>query len=109
MPAIDKPLDLNPTQAQAANASAPGLIAAASTTPVVTARGTAAAADSARSVWLPLAEAATEYATTYQPLNTAGQRRIGGIYELQSESVVSLVETDDANRQSLTLLPGIRA
>lgn len=107
MAAVNQPIDLKPAQAQSANASAPGLIAAAATaapTSLPTAAGVVA--DSGRSVWMPLAEAATEYEAVHQPLNAAGQRRIVGIYERQTEAVSTLVSTDDQNRQSLTLLPG---
>lgn len=107
MAAVNTPIDLKPAQAQSANASAPGLIAAAAAAAPTSLPTTAAVvADSGRSVWIPLAEAATEYETIHQPLNAAGQRGIGGIYQRQAEAVTSLVSTDDQNRQSLTLLPG---
>jgi hypothetical protein len=105
MAAVNVPIDLKPAQAQAANASAPGLVAAASSHVTTIPVATAAAADAARSVWAPLATTASDDETTGHALAVGEQRRIAAIYRRQSDAVTTMVAIDDDNRQSLTLLP----
>ena len=106
MPSVNKPIDLKPAQAQAANMSAPGLVAETAAQQLTTASSTAAAASTAiRSMWAPLAATVAEDEATRQGLNTGGGRRIANIYQRQTEAVTTLVTIDDDNRQALTLLP----
>ncbi len=106
MPAVNKPMDLKPVEAQAANMSAPSMVAAASAqTPTSAPASAAATCDAARSMWAPLAATVAKDETTRQGLNAGGQRRIAGIYQRKTEAVTTLVRIDDENRQSLTLLP----
>jgi hypothetical protein len=106
MPAVNKPIDLKPVEAQAANMSAPSMVAAsAAQAPTSAPASAAASSDAARSMWAPLAATVAEDATTWQGLNAGGGRRIAGIYERKTEAVTTLVTADDENRQSLTLLP----
>jgi hypothetical protein len=107
MPAVNKPINLEPTEAQAANMSAPSMVASAAAQAPTNAGSTAAATcDAARSMWAPLAQIAAEDETMRQALNAGGERRIASIYQRQTEAVTTLVNADDENRQSLTLLPG---
>jgi hypothetical protein len=106
MLAVNKPIDLKPAEAQAANMSAPSMVASAAAQAPINAASTAAAScDAARSMWAPLAATVAEDETTRQGLNAGGGRRIAGIYQRQTEAVTTLVTADDENRQSLTLLP----
>jgi len=106
MPSVNKPIDLKPAEAQAANMSAPSLVAETTAQALTTTASTAAAASTAaRSMWAPLAATVAEDEATRQGLNAGGGRRIANIYQRQSEAVTTLVTIDDDNRQALTLLP----
>jgi hypothetical protein len=106
MPAVNKPIDLKPAEAQAANMSAPSIVASAAAQAPTSAASTAAAAcDAGRSMWAPLAATVVEDETTRQALNAGGGRRLAGIYERKTEAVTTMVTADDENQQSLTLLP----
>ncbi|MGD9621564.1 MAG: hypothetical protein AB7G47_14385 [Mycolicibacterium sp.] len=105
MPSVNKPIDLKPAQAQAANVSAPGLVAETAAQQITTAASTAAACTAVRSMWAPLTATVAEDEATRRGLNTGGGRRIANIYQRQTEAVTTLVTIDDDNRQALTLLP----
>jgi hypothetical protein len=107
MPAVTKPFTLKPAEAQAANASAPAMVAEATAqAPSGAASSTAAASCAARPMWAPLAATIAQDEATRQGLNAGGGRRIAGIYERKTEYVTTMVTIDQENRQSLTLLPG---
>lgn len=109
MPAVtkSKPIDLEPTQAQAANVSAPSMVASASSQAVTTApTSTVAACSAVASMWAGLSATVVEEETTRQGLIAIGQRRLLGTYQRQTEAVTTLVTINDDNRQALTLLPG---
>lgn len=107
MPAVTKPFTLEPVEAQAANVSAPALVAeAAAQAPSGLASSSAAAACAARPMWAPLTETIADDEAVRQGLNTGGGRRIASIYQRKSEFVTTMVQIDEENRQSLTLLPG---
>ena len=87
MPAVNKPIDLKPVEAQAANMSAPSMVAAASAqTPTSAPASAAATCDAARSMWAPLAATVAEDETTRQGLNAGGERRIAGHLSAQDRS-----------------------
>ena len=74
MPAVNKPIDLKPVEAQAANMSAPSMVAAAAAqTPTSAPASAAATCDAARSMWAPLAATVAEEETT----SARPQRRRG--------------------------------
>lgn len=107
MPAVTKPFTLQPAEAQAANASAPALVAeTAAQAPAGAASSTAAATCVARPMWAALAETIAEDEVIRQGLNAGGGRRIASIYQHKTEYVTAMVTTDQENRQALTLLPG---
>ena len=107
MPAVTKPFTLQPVEAQAANASAPAMVAEATAqAPSGLASSTAAASCAARPMWAPLAETIAEDEATRQGLNAGGGRRIASIYQDKTEYVTQMVSINQENRQALTLLPG---
>ncbi|MCH9729734.1 MAG: hypothetical protein K0U84_08690 [Actinomycetia bacterium] len=104
--AVNKPLDLRPAEAQAANMSAPTMVAeTAAQTMTTTAAIPAAASGALRSMWAPVTATVAEDEATRQALNTGGGRRIANLYQLHTDHVNTLVAVDDQNRQGLTLLP----
>ncbi|BBY46894.1 hypothetical protein MARA_03240 (plasmid) [Mycolicibacterium arabiense] len=106
MPAVTKPFTLKPAEAQAANASAPALVAeTAAQAPAGSASSTAAANCVARPMWAPLAETVAEDEVIRQGLNAGGGRRIASIYQRKTEYVMNMATIDQENRQALTLLP----
>jgi hypothetical protein len=106
MPAVTKPFTLKPAEAQAANASAPAMVAeTAAQAPAGVASSSAAATCVARPMWAPLAETIAEDEVTRQALNAGGGRRIAGIYQRKTEYVTTMVTIDQENRQALTLIP----
>ena len=71
------PSTLKPAEAQAANASAPSMVAeTAAQAPSGTASSTAAATCAVRAMWAPLAATVAEDEVTRQALNAGGGRRI---------------------------------
>lgn len=107
MPAVTKPFTLKPAEAQAANASAPAMVAeTAAQAPSGSASSTAAATCAVRPMWAPLAETIGEDEVIRQGLNAGGGRRIASIYQRKTEYVTTMVTIDhQENRQSLTLIP----
>jgi hypothetical protein len=106
MPAVTKPFTLKPAEAQAANASAPAMVAeTAAQTPSGSASSTAAASCAVRAMWAPLGATIAEDEATRQGLNAGGGRRIASIYQRKTEYVTTMVTIDQENRQSLTLIP----
>ena len=106
MPAVTKPFTLKPAEAQAANASAPALVAeTAAQAPAGSASSTAAATCVTRPMWAPLAETVAEDELIRQGLNAGGGRRIASIYQRKTEYVTNMVTIDQENRQALTLIP----
>lgn len=106
MPAVTKPFTLEPAEAQAANASAPALVAeTVAQAPAGSTSATAAATCAARPMWAPLAATIAEDEMTRQGINAGGGRRIASVYQRKTEYVTTMVTIDQENRQSLTLIP----
>lgn len=106
MPAVTKPFSLKSAEAQAANASAPAMVAeTAAQASAGAASSSAAATCVARPMWAPLAETIAEDEVTRQALNAGGGRRIASIYQRSTEYVTAMDAKDEENRQALTLLP----
>lgn len=106
MPAVTKPFNLKPAEAQAANVSASALVAeTAAQTPSGAASSGTAAVCAARPMWAALSETVAEDETVRQGLNAAGGRRIASIYQRKTEYVTAMMTTENDNRQALTRIP----
>lgn len=111
MPSVQRHLELQPEPAAAANATTTGVVvatgamsAAAGATGAAT-TGSTAATTAAFPGWAPVAEASAAAEAGLQTVFLALSSRGARISRKNCEAVTAAVETDESNRQSLTVIP----